>query len=132
MTPLSNEIRGALRPSGFKEAAVFGIFTYIKLGLIAVCLIVCSYLVWNYHHMQAKIVALQTEVANQKIKVGVLDEKQKAVDAFMARKQVIQRRVIKEGGQVDQTIEAGDATNVIKLFDPFRSHIPTEPKKGAL
>jgi hypothetical protein len=133
MTPLSNEIRGALSPSGFKEAAVFGILTYIKLGLIAVCLIVCGYLVWNYKHMQFKIVTLQAEVASQKIKVNILDQKAKTVDAFMARKQKIQTRVVQEEQVVDEAVTGGDPANVIKLFDPYRSHVPTEPKKrGAL
>ena len=120
MIPLSNEIHGALLPVGFKESHMFGIFTYIKLGLIAVCLIACTYLVWNYKHMQNKIVALQAEVANQKIKVNILDQKQKTVDAFMARKQVIQRRVTSEYKTVDEAIEAGDGDRIIKLFDPFR------------
>jgi hypothetical protein len=129
MTPLSNEIRGVMSPSGFKEAAVFGIFTYIKVGLIAVCLIACAYLVWNYNHMKTVIAKQQIEIGNLKLTTDVLNKKQQTVDAFMAKKQVIQRRVVKEEGQVDATIDAGDATNVIKLFDPFRSHSPTEPNR---
>jgi hypothetical protein len=109
------------------------ILTYIKLGLLAVCLIVCGYLYWNYNHMKTVIAKQQIEIGNLKLTTDVLTKKQQTVDAFMAKKQVIQRRIVKEESQVDATIDSGNAENVIRMFDPFRSHVPTEPRKrGAM
>jgi hypothetical protein len=106
------------------------IFAYVKLGLIAVCIIACSYLVYHDQHMKSVIAKQQIEIGNLKTTTGVLTEKQKTVDDFMAEKQTVQRRVAKENTGVDASVSSGDVTNVIKLFDPFRS-LPTTPQKGA-
>jgi hypothetical protein len=107
-----------------------GIFTYIKIGIIAVLVIVCSYLVWNYHHMEAKIAAQKIQIDNLKLEQDVLKKKQQAFDEFMAKKSVVKRKVANEEQQVDQTVDSGDVTRIIDMFHRLRPNQIEPPAHG--
>ena len=131
MAPFSNEIRGVfaapLLPT--KEARM-GIFTYIKIGIIAILVIACSYLVWKYEHMKTKIAAQQTQIDNLKLEQDVLVKKQKTFDDYLVKKGVIKKRVIHEEQQVDQTVDSGDVTRVLDMFHGLRSDKIKPPANG--
>lgn len=97
-----------------------GILTYIKIGIIAVLVISCSYLVWNYRHMQTKIAAQQMEIANLKLGQEVLDKKQQKFDAFMAESSKVQRRVKNEQSQIDKEVGIVDDPGLQQLYDRYR------------
>lgn len=97
------------------------IISYIKLGIIAILVIVCSYLVWNYHHMEAKIAAQKIQIDNLQLEQEVLAKKQKAFDMFMTQKVVVKRKVVHEEQQVDETVDSGDVGRIIDLFHGLRS-----------
>ena len=111
-----------------------GIFTYLKIGIIAILVIACSYLVWNYHHMENKIAAQKVEIDNLKLEQDVLTKKQKTFDDFMAKKTVVKRRVVHEEQQVDQTVDSGDVTRVLDRFhglrQPNQAIPPADGRKG--
>jgi hypothetical protein len=104
-----------------------GIFTYIKIGLAVVIISVCGYYVWNYHHMASKIAAQQIQIDNFKLELGVLADKQKAFDEFMAKKTVVKRRVASVEQEVDQDIESGDVTRILDMFHGLRGSNQTQP-----
>ena len=111
----SNRVRGVSPPGPPKEAQM-GIFTYIKIGIIAVLVIACSYLVWNYKHMEAKIADQKIQIDNLKLEQDVLKKKQKVFDDYLVKKGVIKKRVAHEEQQVDQTVDSGDINRVLDMF----------------
>ena len=113
-----------------------GIFTYIKIGIIAVLVIACSYLVWNYQHMKTKIAGLEQQVVELKLKADIIEKAQKATDAFLAKKTLVQRKVTSEKTEIDQTVQAGDNAHLRELFinhgllQPKSNPAPGRAKSG--
>jgi Tfp pilus assembly protein PilN len=93
-----------------------GILTYVKIGAAVVIIAVLGYFVWNYQHMQTKIVALQEKVAGLELRAEVIEKAQKATDTFMKKKTAVQARVVKEKANVDQVVESGDDAGMRNLF----------------
>ena len=104
-----------------------GIFTYLKIGIIAVLVIACSYLVWNYKHMKTKITAQQIQIDNLKVEQDVLIKKQKTFDDYLVRKGVIKKRVTHEEQQVDQTVDSGDVNRILDMFHQLRQPNQVSP-----
>ena len=107
-----------------------GIFTYIKIGIIAVLVIACSYLVWNYHQMEAKIAAQKIQIDNLQLKQNILIKRQKTIDDYLVKKGAIKRRVVHEEQQVDQTVDSGDVNRVLDMFHGLRSDKIKPPANG--
>ena len=111
-----------------------GIFTYLKIGIIAVLVIACSYLVWNYHHMEAKIAAQKIQIDNLKLEQDVLIKRQKTIDDYLVKKGAIKRRVTHEEQRVDQTVDSGDVNRVLDMFHGLRQPNqvipPADGRKG--
>jgi hypothetical protein len=97
-----------------------GIFTYIKIGLVVVVLAVCGYYFWNYHHMEAKIVAQQAQIDSLKLEQKVQTEKQKAFDEFMVKQTAIKRRVNNEKAQINKEVDTADDAGLRALYDRYR------------
>jgi len=97
-----------------------GIFDYIKIGLVLVILSVCGYYGFNYHHMQAKIVAQQAQIDSLKLEQKVQAEKQKAFDEFMVKQTAIKRRVSNEKAQIDKEVDTVDDAGLRTLYDRYR------------
>ena len=127
LNSISNEFRGVTGPPPPKGVVRMFIFTYIKIGIIAILVIACSYLVWNYEHMKTKIATQQAQIDNLKLEQDVLVKKQKTVDNYLVKKGVIKRRVFHEEQQVDQTVDSGDVTRVLNLFHGLRGPNQVEP-----
>ena len=98
---------------------MFGIFTYLKIGLAVAVLAVCGYYVFNYHHMQAKIVAQQAQIDSLKLEQEVQGKKQKAFDDYMAKRPIIQRRVQSEKAQINKEVDTADDAGMRALYDHF-------------
>ena len=98
----------------------FGILTSIKIGLVLAVLAVCGYYVFNYHHMQAKIVAQQAQIDSLKLEQEVQGKKQKAFDDYMAKRPIIQRRVANEKAQIDKEVDTADDAGMRALYDRYR------------
>ena len=130
LNSISNEFRGVTGPPPPKGVVRMFIFTYIKIGIIAILVIACSYLVWKYEHMKTKIAAQQTQIDNLKLEQDVLVKKQKTFDDYLVKKGVIKKRVIHEEQQVDQTVDSGDVTRVLNLFHGLRSDKIKPPSDG--
>ena len=107
-----------------------GIFTYLKIGIIAVLVIACSYLVWNYHHMEAKIAAQKIQIDNLKLEQDILVKKQKVVDNYLIKRGVIKRRVADVEQKVDETVDTGDVTRILNMFHGLRSDKIKPPPNG--
>ena len=107
-----------------------GIFTYLKIGIIAVLVIACSYLVWNYHHMEAKIAAQKIQIDNLKLEQDILVKKQKVVDNYLIKRGVIKRRVADVEQKVDETVDTGDVTRILDMFHGLRSDKIKSPQNG--
>ena len=99
---------------------MFGIFTYIKIGLAVAVFAVLGFYVWNYHHMKAVIEKQQIEIANLKVEQEVQSKKQAAFDAFMAKKPVIQRRVIHEKEQINKEVLTDNDADLRALYERYR------------
>lgn len=97
-----------------------GILTYVKIALAAVVLGVCGYYVWNYHHMQTKITALEDKVASQQLSIEILDKARVATEAFIAKQSKVKRRVSIEQQQIDQTVNTGDDSSLSSFYDKYR------------
>ena len=97
-----------------------GIFTYLKLGLALVAVLVLSFLVWNYHHMKVVIAEQKIEIGNLQLGQKILEDKAQVVDEFMAKQSKIRKRVAQDEQAIDESVNSGDADRVIKQFDPYR------------
>lgn len=97
-----------------------GLLTYLKIGAAVVLLAVGGFFYWNYHHMQNKIVALQTEIEGLKLRAEIIEKAQKATDEYLKKKTIIQTRVVREKADVDKVVESGDTTGMRDLFIKHR------------
>ena len=127
LNSISNELRGVTGPPPPKGVVRMFIFTYIKIGIIAILVIACSYLVWNYEHMKTKIAAQQTQIDNLKLEQDVLIKRQKTIDDYLVKKGAIKRRVVHEEQQVDQATDSGDVNRVLDMFHGLRQPNQTVP-----
>ena len=130
MAPFSNEIRGVFTAPLLPKEAKMGILGYAKLIIIGILVIACSYLVWNYKHMEAKIADQKIQIDNLKLEQDVLKKKQKTFDDYLVKKGVIKKRVIHEEQQVDQTVDSGDVNRVLDMFHGLRSDKIKPPANG--
>ena len=99
-----------------------GIFTYIKIGLAVVVLSILGFYIANYHMMKTKILAQQTQINNLKLEQEVQAKKQKTFDDFMAKKTGVKRKVVREQQHIEETVNTGDDSQIIDLFDVYRFH----------
>jgi hypothetical protein len=97
-----------------------GIFTYIKIGLAVAVFAILGYFVYEYKHMQTVIAKQQDQIANLKVEQEVQSKKQEAFDAFMAKKPVIQRRVIHEKAQIDKEVLTDNDADLRALYERYR------------
>ena len=104
-----------------------GIFTYLKIGIIVALVIACSYLVWNYHHMEAKIAAQKTQIDNLKLEQDVLIKRQKTIDDYLVKKGAIKRRVADVEQKVDQATDSGDVNRILDMFHGLRQPNQVSP-----
>ncbi len=88
-----------------------GIFTYIKLGGIALLLIGAAYITWNYEHMRAKIATQEVQIAEQK-KVIQWYEKAAKID----------KETQEVHNEIDKAADAGDSAKLRTLFDRLLRH----------
>ena len=98
-----------------------GILSYVKIGLAVAVFLILGYFVYDYKHMQTVIKDQQTQIDNLKVEQEVQKKKQDAFDAFMAKKPIIQRRVIHEKEQIDQTVNTADDAGLRALYDKYRA-----------
>jgi len=115
-----SEVQVTIGPAPPSEGKMFGILTYVKIGLVVVVLSVCGYYVWNYHHMQAKIVAQQAQIDSLKLEQEVQGKKQKAFDDYMAKRPIIQRRVQSEKAQINKEVDTADDSGLRALYEHYR------------
>lgn len=94
--------------------------TYLKIGAAVFLLGICSFYVWNYHHLQSKVAAQKIEIDNLKLVQGVLEKKQEAVDAYIAKREDIRKRVNYEQKQIDKDVATVDDTGLAGLYDRYR------------
>ena len=88
-----------------------GIFTYIKIGAVAVALIVCSYFIWNYQH-------LQKVNAAQKIQIESLQE----ATAYYEKQPAIDQKTAEVNDEIKKAVELGDVERVRELYRKLREH----------
>lgn len=93
-----------------------GILTYAKIGAAVVTLAVCGYFVWNYQHMQTKIVGLEEKIAGLELRAEVIEKAQKRTDeAVEAQKKAVLKNVQRKA-QVDQVVESGNDPAMQQLY----------------
>ena len=116
-----------------------GIFTYIKIGIIAVIVVVCGYLVYNYNHMQTTIADLKKENASFKSQLKVVADKQKNFDSYIKGGQVIQRKVKSDvqtnKDVVESSVKSGDPAPVLERLHGFQLRAKGDlgnPKDGGV
>ena len=111
-----------------------GILGYAKLIIIGILVIACSYLVWNYKHLEAKIADQKIQIDNLKLEQDVLIKRQKTIDDYLVKKGAIKRRVTHEEQRVDQTVDSGDVNRVLDMFhglrQPNQAIPPSDGRKG--
>lgn len=103
-----------------------GIFTYIKIGIIAALVIVCSYLVWNYKHMESVIAKQQDKIGGLELGQKDLKDKQKKYDDFMDATTKAKGRVANVRKQVTQDVTTVPDSGMDALYDQFRLHPGSE------
>ena len=94
--------------------------TYLKIGAAVILLGIAGYFYWNYQHMQTVIAKQQIEIDNLKLVQGVLEEKQAAVDAYIAKREDIRKKVAYEQKQIDKEVATVDDTGLDGLYDRYR------------
>jgi len=99
-----------------------GIFTYIKIGIIAALVIVCAYLVWNYEHMKTVIAAQQDKIGGLELGQKDLIAKQEKFDKFMTATTKVKGRVANERKQITQEVTTVPDSGMDALYDQFRLH----------
>ncbi len=102
---------------------ILGIFDYIKIGIVAILIVVVGYLVWNYQHLKGVVAAQKTEIASLKEVQGVLTSKADKVDKFMAQMNQAKRKVANVEDKVDKVPSVPDSVGdalVLDLLKPYR------------
>ena len=88
-----------------------GILTYLKLGVVALVIIVGGYFYWNYNHMQSKIITLQTQI----------DEQAKTIDFYeKAAKVDVTTQETKD--EIQRAVNSGNLERIRELYRMLRSH----------
>jgi hypothetical protein len=105
------------------------ILTYLKIGGAVMLLAVAGFFYWNYHHLQNKVVTLQTEIDGLKLRAEVIEKAQRATDEYVKQRGAIQRKVTSVKAKVDQVVEAGDDIAMRDLF--ILNGLLQSPKAGA-
>ncbi len=114
-----------------------GYFEMVKIAgvaiVMAVILGVCGHYVYNYEHNQSVIAKQQQQIEELQAEKDVQKKKNDAFEAFMAKKPVIQRRVVKDEAAEDAAIQSGDVTRVLDAFhrlQPVPSGSPPDGGSG--
>ena len=97
-----------------------GIFTYLKIAGVVIILGVCSFYVYNYHHMKTVIANQQLEIDNLKTIQGILQEKQKVFDEYITKREQIRKRVANEQRAIDKEVSNTTDDGLGKLYDRYR------------
>ena len=99
-----------------------GIFTYLKIGAIAIVVAVAGYFVWNYEHMQTKIAGLEQKVQSLETETSILKEAQAATQKYLKEQTAIQRRVANERTQIIEKVDTATDTELESMYDRYRLH----------
>ena len=96
-----------------------GIFDYIKIGVVAVLVIACVYLVWNYQHMKTVIATQQDQIQGLQLGAQVLAAEQDKFKKFMAKRTTAVKRVTNEQDEIRQSEATGNDADLDSRFDRF-------------
>ena len=100
-----------------------GIFDTIKLGILAVLVIIVGYLCWNYKHMQTTIANQKSEIESLKTVQDVLVKAKDATDAWIKKQSTIQKRVSHEQSTLEQTVPTASDNDLARLYERYRLHM---------
>jgi hypothetical protein len=105
-----------------------GIFETIKLAVIGVLVIACTYLVWNYKHMQGVIEKQKTEIASVKSQIKIVKDKQTNYENYNKGGQVIQRKVTVEKDVNREALQSGNPAPMLDRLHSYqlraKSYLP--------
>ena len=88
-----------------------GYIGWFKLGAIILAISVGGYFIWNYNHMQKKIVTLQTQI----------DEQTKTID-FYEKSAEVDKTTQETKDEIQKAVDSGDTERIRELYRMLREH----------